>query len=137
MITGPLADLVMRRRVRQMVPQLEAEVTEPRPLVRRHERRDAAAGRRGGPRDGAGVSAVAAAPRARLEAGLAEAIAEKGYAAATIADVVRHARVSKRTFYEHFADKEECFLALYSDSSDELLALIAEAAWGDEPAGRG
>ena len=72
--------------------------------------------------------AVRSAPadrRARLTAGLADAIAEKGYAAATIADVVRHARVSKRTFYEHFADKEACFLALYSESSDELLALIA------------
>jgi AcrR family transcriptional regulator len=44
---------------------------------------------------------------------------------------VHHARVSKRTFYEHFADKEACFLALYSDSSDEMLALIAAAAAGD------
>ena len=58
----------------------------------------------------------------------AAAIAEKGYATVTIADVVGHARVSKRTFYEHFADKEACFLALYSETSDELLDLIAEAA---------
>ena len=35
----------------------------------------------------------------------------------TIADVVRVARVSKRTFYEHFADKEACFLALYAETS--------------------
>jgi AcrR family transcriptional regulator len=83
------------------------------------------------------VTTVDTPPRARLTAGLAEAIAEKGYAAATIADVVRHARVSKRTFYEHFADKEACFLALYSDSSDEMVALIAEAAWGDGAAGTG
>jgi AcrR family transcriptional regulator len=76
--------------------------------------------------------AATVAPRARLTAGMAEAIADKGYAATTIADVVRRARVSKRTFYEHFADKEECFLALYSDSSDQLLGLIAEAAGGDE-----
>jgi len=66
--------------------------------------------------------------RARLTAGLAAAIAEKGYAAVTIADVVRIARVSKRTFYEHFADKEACFLALYAETSDELLELIASAA---------
>ncbi len=65
---------------------------------------------------------------ARLTDGLAASIAEKGYAATTIADVVRHARVSKRTFYEQFADKESCFLALYSQTSDELLALIADAA---------
>ena len=68
-----------------------------------------------------------ASHRARLTAGLAAAIAEKGYAAATIADVVANARVSTRTFYEHFADKEACFLALYSETSDALLALIAGA----------
>jgi AcrR family transcriptional regulator len=38
--------------------------------------------------------------------------------------------VSKRTFYEHFADKESCFLALYAETSDELLALIGSAADG-------
>ena len=79
------------------------------------------------------MTAVATDPRARLTAGLAAAIGEKGYAGATIADVVRHARVSKRTFYEHFADKEACFLALYSRTTDELLALIAGAAGGDGP----
>ena len=68
-----------------------------------------------------------ASHRARLTRGLAAAIAEKGYAAATIADVVAHAHVSKRTFYEHFVDKEASFLALYSETSDELLRLIAEA----------
>ena len=67
-------------------------------------------------------------PAARLTDGLAASIAEKGYAATTIADVVARAHVSKRTFYEQFADKESCFLALYSQTSDELLALIAEAA---------
>ena len=70
---------------------------------------------------------AAAGHRARLIEGLAAAIAEKGYAAVTIADVVRSARVSKRTFYEHFADKEACFLALYAETSDELLELIATA----------
>jgi AcrR family transcriptional regulator len=71
---------------------------------------------------------AAAGHRARLTEGLAAAIAEKGYAAVTIADVVRAARVSKRTFYEHFADKEACFLALYAETSDELIELIATSA---------
>jgi AcrR family transcriptional regulator len=71
---------------------------------------------------------AAAGHRARLTEGLAAAIAQKGYAAVTIADVVRGARVSKRTFYEHFADKEACFLALYAETSDELLELIAASA---------
>jgi len=71
---------------------------------------------------------AAAGHRARLTESLAAAIAEKGYAAVTIADVVRIARVSKRTFYEHFADKEACFLALYAETSDELIELIATSA---------
>jgi AcrR family transcriptional regulator len=69
-------------------------------------------------------------PRGRLLRGLALAIVEKGYAATTIADVVRHARVSKRTFYEHFADKEACYLALYGAVNDHLLAVIAQAVDG-------
>ena len=71
---------------------------------------------------------AAAGHRTRLTEGLAAAITEKGYAAVTIADVVRGARVSKRTFYEHFADKEACFLALYAETSDELIDLIATSA---------
>jgi AcrR family transcriptional regulator len=69
----------------------------------------------------------------RLLEGMAEAITEKGYAATTIADVVRRARVSKRTFYEHFPDKESAFLALYSEASDEMLGIIAGALVGDAP----
>jgi AcrR family transcriptional regulator len=78
------------------------------------------------------MTMAAVSYRARLTGGLAAAIAEKGYAAATIADVVAHARVSKRTFYEHFPDKEACFLALYSQTTDALLELI-----GAEVAGAG
>jgi AcrR family transcriptional regulator len=59
---------------------------------------------------------------------MATALVEKGYAAVTIADIARHARVSKRTFYEHFADKQECFLAVYAAASDRLLHLVDEAA---------
>lgn len=65
--------------------------------------------------------------RERLLGGMALALAEKGYAGTTLADVVRHARVSRRTFYEHFADKEELFLELYASISQEVLAIIARA----------
>lgn len=67
----------------------------------------------------------------RLVSGLAAAIVEKGYALVTIADIVRHARVSKRTFYEHFADKEACFLAGYAAVSKETLAILTSAATGE------
>jgi AcrR family transcriptional regulator len=66
--------------------------------------------------------------RHRLVNGLASAVVAKGYPATTIADIVRYARVSKRTFYEHFADKEECFLASYAAASDYLLRLVDTAA---------
>ncbi|GMT99129.1 TetR/AcrR family transcriptional regulator [Corallococcus caeni] len=66
-------------------------------------------------------------PRERLVAGLAQAIIEVGYARVTLADIVRHARVSKRTFYEHFEDKDACLLALYAAQSARLLAEIQAA----------
>jgi AcrR family transcriptional regulator len=65
--------------------------------------------------------------RDRLVAGMVAAVAERGYAATTITDVVRHARVSRRTFYEHFADKEACFLAAYDAVSDQVLTAIEGA----------
>ena len=66
--------------------------------------------------------------REALTGGLAAAIADKGYAATTIADIVMHARVSKRTFYEHFADKEACLMALYEQGCVYLLAVVRSAA---------
>jgi len=69
-----------------------------------------------------------AVTKERLLAGLTAAIVEKGYGATTIADIARHARVSKRTLYEHFADKESCFLALYRVVADGIMRAIVEAA---------
>ncbi|GAA3451333.1 TetR/AcrR family transcriptional regulator [Dactylosporangium matsuzakiense] len=66
--------------------------------------------------------------RQDLTGGLAHAIAAKGYAATTIADIVTHARVSKRTFYEHFADKEACLMALYEQGCLHLLEVVRTAA---------
>jgi AcrR family transcriptional regulator len=70
---------------------------------------------------------VAASQRTRLLEAIGRAVAERGYAAATIDDVVRRAGVSKKTFYDHFADKQDCFLAAYEAASEELLARVAEA----------
>jgi AcrR family transcriptional regulator len=66
--------------------------------------------------------------RLRLLEGMAAAVNEKGYAATTIADVARHARVSKRTFYEHFADREACFLACYAHGGELALDAVVAAA---------
>jgi AcrR family transcriptional regulator len=65
--------------------------------------------------------------RERLIAGLAEAVAENGYAGTTIAHITRHAAVSRRTFYEHFASKDECFIAAYDLVMTELDRRVGEA----------
>lgn len=65
--------------------------------------------------------------RERLIAGLAEAVAENGYASTTIAHITRHAAVSRRTFYEHFASKDECFVAAYDTVMTELRERVAAA----------
>jgi AcrR family transcriptional regulator len=72
--------------------------------------------------------------RERLMVALAEVMGDKGYANATIADIVGAARMSKRTFYEHFADKEECLLAVYAHACDRLVEVLrASALAGDLP----
>lgn len=74
----------------------------------------------------AGAAAALAEPdpfRLRLLDGLVASIRQSGYRATTVADIVRHARTSKRTFYDQFASKEQCFL--------ELLRLEIEVMAGD------
>ncbi|BBZ11241.1 TetR/AcrR family transcriptional regulator [Mycobacterium branderi] len=58
--------------------------------------------------------------RRRLLDGLAASIGERGYRATTVADIVRHARTSKRTFYDQFASKEQCFLELLHANNEQL-----------------
>ena len=77
-------------------------------------------------------SLVAASQRTRLLEAVGRAVAEKGYAAATIDDIVRGAGVSKKTFYEHFQDKLDCFLAAYETASDELYEHVRAAQDGTD-----
>jgi len=65
--------------------------------------------------------------RERLIAGLAESIAENGYAGTTIAHIPRAAAVSRRTFYEHFSSKEECFSVAYETIMEKLRERVSEA----------
>jgi AcrR family transcriptional regulator len=65
--------------------------------------------------------------RQRVLAGLAAALRERSYWEITVADVVRRARTSRRTFYEHFADKQDCLIALLQDETDQTVARIAAA----------
>jgi AcrR family transcriptional regulator len=74
--------------------------------------------------------------RGRLLAAALEGIGDVGWADLTIADIVRRARVSKRTFYEHFATREACLLALYESVSAEVLDEL-DAAVERVPRGEG
>ncbi|HYF40864.1 MAG TPA: TetR/AcrR family transcriptional regulator [Ramlibacter sp.] len=65
--------------------------------------------------------------RSRLLEGMAHAVAAKGYADTTIADIVREASVSRRTFYEHFTSKAECLIALYEAASHNALKVLQGA----------
>jgi AcrR family transcriptional regulator len=85
------------------------------------------AGRHGLPRE-----FIAHNQRERLIAGLAEAVAEHGYGGTTIAHITHHAGVSRRTFYEHFANKDECFVAAYEVVMEKLREQVEAAFEQDE-----
>lgn len=65
--------------------------------------------------------------RRRLLEGMAHAVAARGYGDTTIADIVREASVSRRTFYEHFSTKAECLVALYEAASRNALKVLRES----------
>lgn len=68
---------------------------------------------------------MASNQRERMLAAVADAVAEKGYAALAVEDVVRLAGVSRRTFYDQFADKQEAFFAAYDASVEQTMVAIA------------
>ena len=67
---------------------------------------------------------------------MAETVSAKGYPQTTVADVVAGAGVSRKTFYEHFRDKEECFLAAFDTGVDLVLDAIYAAEPDAESAGQ-
>jgi AcrR family transcriptional regulator len=64
--------------------------------------------------------------RERLIAGMAEAIGEHGYAGTTVSHITAHAAVSRRTFYEHFSSKDECFVAAYDSVMSGLQGRMSQ-----------
>ncbi|MEU4154361.1 TetR/AcrR family transcriptional regulator [Streptomyces sp. NPDC026659] len=67
---------------------------------------------------------VAASRRGRLLDAMAESVARIGYTATTVADVLRLAGVSRKTFYEQFADKQACFLAAFDHAAQALATSV-------------
>lgn len=69
---------------------------------------------------------VMASQRGRMLAAMADAVAEKTFSRTTVTDVVKRAGVSRETFYEHFADKEACFLAAFEGATAGVISAISE-----------
>lgn len=76
---------------------------------------------------------VRAVQRERLLVGMLRALSELGYRATNVQDVIERAGVSRPTFYEHFVNKDDCFLAAFDTSAARLRDRImaAAAAGGD------
>src|SRR5580692_7777140 len=72
--------------------------------------------------------AVHASQRERLLQATIAAVAQKGYAAVTVADIVRRAKVSRAAFYIHFRSKEDCFFAATRRGGKLLFDHVSEAA---------
>jgi AcrR family transcriptional regulator len=70
--------------------------------------------------------------RRRLYEAAAAVFARVGYAEASAEAIAREAGMSKATFYEHFANKEECLLALFDEAATEIMRAIAGAATDDD-----
>jgi AcrR family transcriptional regulator len=76
---------------------------------------------------------VAENQRQRLLNGVVEAVAEHGYNATTIAAITAAAKISRRTFYEYFESKEDCFLAAYEMIEAHVLDSMLAAPGAEEP----
>ena len=71
---------------------------------------------------------VSARQRERLLRAMASCTSELGYQGTTVGDVVRVAHTSRTAFYEHFADKQECFLEAYAQMTATFIAASLDAA---------
>jgi AcrR family transcriptional regulator len=82
-----------------------------------------------GPRRGAvaGRGDVVDLQRARIITGMVEVVAERGVARSTVAHVVARSGVSRRTFYELFSDREDCFLAAFDQAVEHAAARVLPA----------
>jgi AcrR family transcriptional regulator len=76
---------------------------------------------------------VAESQRGRIVAAMRELVATHGYSAVPVATVIRHAGVSRKTFYELYSSKEACFGAIYEQEMERLLTPTLQAFEGSEP----
>jgi AcrR family transcriptional regulator len=70
--------------------------------------------------------------RSRLCAAMAEVMAEKGYVATSVADVLKRSGVSRQSFYQVFDSKIDCFMAAFDVAGDLLMRRLLEMVGADE-----
>jgi AcrR family transcriptional regulator len=75
---------------------------------------------------------VARTQRTRILAAMVNVVGEQGFHATRVTDVIARAGVSRKTFYEHFSDKEECFLAAFDGALAELMRITSDAFEGPD-----
>ncbi len=78
-------------------------------------------------RNGLGHEQVAEIQRARILAAIVELVAERGVSGATIARIVAGSGVSRRTFYELFKDREDCFVAAFEMAVERASRYVRDA----------
>lgn len=71
---------------------------------------------------------IRAIQRERLIVAMLNAAADLGYLETNVQDVIDRAGVSRPTFYEHFSNKEDCFLAAFDTSAERLRTVVHSAA---------
>lgn len=69
--------------------------------------------------------------RGRMLAAAVETVEEVGYARMTVAQVIARARVSRKTFYDVFSDREDCFLAAFEQALEQVRARARESFEGE------
>jgi AcrR family transcriptional regulator len=72
--------------------------------------------------------------RSQLMAAIADVVASRGYAETRVSDLLVHACISRRTFYRHFDNLEECFFAAYEAIREDALAVLTASAQASEHA---
>lgn len=78
-------------------------------------------------RHGLSRELVAQSQRQRLLAAVVRVTAAKGYRTSSVADILKEAGVGRETFYKHFSDKEDCFIAANDALVSDLEARVAKA----------
>src|SRR5262249_22140037 len=68
--------------------------------------------------------------RSRMLSAAVDAVEDVGYARMTVAEVIGRARVSRKTFYDVFSDREDCFLAAFEQAIEQSRAVAIEAYIG-------